>query len=99
MIISYHGANGFHLIDTSVLPPLGPAPPVYQERPIKLAADAEHRLRMLLFRTPLPSARRSRCAATRAADGTPNTPPPTGNSSSAPAPTAFVWRWPISRWR
>jgi hypothetical protein len=33
-----------------VLPPLGPAPPAYQERPVKLAAEAEHRLRMLLFR-------------------------------------------------
>jgi lysophospholipase L1-like esterase len=50
MIISYHGANGFSLIDSSMLPPVGPAPPVYQERPIKLAADAEHRLRLLLFR-------------------------------------------------
>ena len=50
MIISYHGANGFHLIDNSVLPPLGPPPPVYRERPVKLAAEAEHRLRMLLFR-------------------------------------------------
>jgi len=50
MIISYHGANGFPLINSSVLPTLGPAPPVYQERPIKLAADAEHRLRLLLFR-------------------------------------------------
>jgi lysophospholipase L1-like esterase len=50
MIISYHGANGFSLIDSSVLPPVGPAPPVYQERPIKLAADVEHRLRLLFFR-------------------------------------------------
>jgi lysophospholipase L1-like esterase len=50
MIISYHGANGFNMLDSSVLPPLGPTPPVYQERPIKLAAEAEHRLRMLLFR-------------------------------------------------
>ncbi|HZM04572.1 MAG TPA: GDSL-type esterase/lipase family protein [Candidatus Saccharimonadales bacterium] len=50
MIICYHGANGFSLIDSSVLPPLGARPPVYQERPIKLAADAEHRLRLLLFR-------------------------------------------------
>jgi lysophospholipase L1-like esterase len=50
LIISYHGANGFYLIDSSVLPPVGPAPPVYEERPIKLAADAEHRLRLLLFR-------------------------------------------------
>ncbi len=50
MIISYHGAIWFYMLDNSVPPPLGPSPPVYQERPIKLAADAEHRLRMLLFR-------------------------------------------------
>jgi lysophospholipase L1-like esterase len=49
MIISYHGANGFSLIDSSLLPPLGPAPPVYQDRPVKLAGDVEHRLRLLLF--------------------------------------------------
>jgi len=49
MIISYHGANGFSMIDSSMLPPVGPAPPVYQERPIKLLADAEHRLRLSLF--------------------------------------------------
>jgi lysophospholipase L1-like esterase len=51
MIITYHGANGFNMIDSSVLPPVGPAPPAYEERPIKLAADAEHRLRMLWFRS------------------------------------------------
>jgi lysophospholipase L1-like esterase len=50
MIISYHGANGFGFIDENLLPPLGPIPPVYEERPVKLAADAEHRLRMALFR-------------------------------------------------
>jgi lysophospholipase L1-like esterase len=49
MMISYHGANGFNLIDPSELPPLGPMPPVYEERPMKLAADVEHRLRMLAF--------------------------------------------------
>jgi lysophospholipase L1-like esterase len=49
MIISYHGANGFAMIDSSVLPAMGPAPPVYQERPIKLMADVEHRLRLLMF--------------------------------------------------
>jgi lysophospholipase L1-like esterase len=49
MIISYHGANGFRMIDSSMLPAMGPVPPVYQERPIKLAAEAEHRLRMLIF--------------------------------------------------
>jgi lysophospholipase L1-like esterase len=50
MMISYHGANGFSMIDSSVLPLLGPVAPVYQERPVKLAADLEHRLRMWLFR-------------------------------------------------
>jgi lysophospholipase L1-like esterase len=49
MIISYHGANGFRMINSAVLPPSGPVPPVYRERPVKLAAEAEHRLRMLLF--------------------------------------------------
>jgi lysophospholipase L1-like esterase len=49
MVISYHGANGFPLIDSSVLPPLGPIPPVYRERPVKLMGDAEHRIRMWLF--------------------------------------------------
>jgi lysophospholipase L1-like esterase len=49
MIISYHGANGFHMLDSSVLPPVGPAAPVYRERPVRLAAEAEHRLRSWLF--------------------------------------------------
>jgi lysophospholipase L1-like esterase len=49
MIISYHGANGFNMIESSMLPAVGPAPPVYEERPIRLAAEAEHRLRMRLF--------------------------------------------------
>jgi lysophospholipase L1-like esterase len=50
MLISYHGANGFSMIDSSVLPAIGPTPPVYEERPLKILADAEHRARMLLFR-------------------------------------------------
>lgn len=49
MIISYHGANGFPLIDDSLLPALGPVPPAYQERPLKLAADLEHRCRMMIY--------------------------------------------------
>jgi lysophospholipase L1-like esterase len=49
MIISYHGANGFFLIDGAMLPPSGPPSPVYAERPLKLAADVEHRLRMQFF--------------------------------------------------
>lgn len=49
LIISYHGANGFSLIDSSLLPPLGPAPPLYKERPVKILAEAEHRIRLLIF--------------------------------------------------
>jgi lysophospholipase L1-like esterase len=49
MIISYHGANAFSLIDSSMLPATGPAPPVYEDRPLKLAASIEHRLRMMAF--------------------------------------------------
>ncbi len=50
MIISYHGANAFTMLDASVLPPLGPPPPIYRERPLKIAANLEHKLRMALFR-------------------------------------------------
>jgi lysophospholipase L1-like esterase len=50
LIISYHGANGFNLIDGSLLPPTGPPVPVYAERPLKLAAQAEYRLKMMLYR-------------------------------------------------
>jgi lysophospholipase L1-like esterase len=60
MIISYHGANGFHTLESSVLPPVGSVPPVYKERPVKLAAEAEHRWRMRLFER---RARRRRLAA------------------------------------
>jgi lysophospholipase L1-like esterase len=50
LIISYHGANGFNLIDSAVLPPLGPPLPIYRERPLRLAAQAEHRLKMMIYR-------------------------------------------------
>jgi hypothetical protein len=49
MIISYHGANGFNMIDISMLPASGPAPPVYEDRPLKIGASIEHRLRMMAF--------------------------------------------------
>jgi lysophospholipase L1-like esterase len=49
MIISYHGANGFNMLDKSLLPSAGHIPPVYEPRPLKLAADLEHRLRMKAF--------------------------------------------------
>ena len=98
MIISYHGANGFSLIDSSVLPAVGPAPPVYQERPIKLAAEAEHRLRLLLFRY---HHTQPEFSAAPPAPGrwTHSSPQRIANSFNAPAPTAFAWHWPIFQWR
>ena len=48
MIISYHGFNGFRLIDSSLPPIVGPAPPAYAPRPLKLAADVEYRIKTLL---------------------------------------------------
>jgi lysophospholipase L1-like esterase len=50
MIISYHGANGFHMIDRNLLRPLGVSPPDFEARPIRLAADFEHRIKLMLFR-------------------------------------------------
>jgi lysophospholipase L1-like esterase len=49
MIISYHGANGFCLIDETLLRPMGAAPPPYEKRPLKLAADFEYRIRVMPF--------------------------------------------------
>jgi lysophospholipase L1-like esterase len=49
MIISYHGANGFNLIDEALLGPVGAAAPTYYERPLKLAADFEYRISVRHF--------------------------------------------------
>jgi hypothetical protein len=50
LILSYHGFNGFRLLDESLPPVSGTAPPVYQQRPLKLLADCEYRLKRLRFR-------------------------------------------------
>ena len=50
MIISYHGYNGFSLLRTEKLRAQTKPPPAYQERPLKLLADCEYRLRMLLYK-------------------------------------------------
>jgi lysophospholipase L1-like esterase len=49
MIISYHGANGFNLIDKTLLRPVGDIPPPYMPRPLKLAADVEYRIQVMRF--------------------------------------------------
>lgn len=50
MIITYHGYNGFPLLDESLPPVSGKAPPVYQARPLRLLARCEYRLRLLSYR-------------------------------------------------
>ncbi len=50
MIICYHGYNGFPLLDKSLPPVYGKAPPVYQARPLRLLARCEYRLKMLCYR-------------------------------------------------
>jgi lysophospholipase L1-like esterase len=50
MIISYHGYNGFPLLDESLPPVYGQAPPLYQPRPLRLLARCEYRLKMLHYR-------------------------------------------------
>ena len=50
MIISYHGCNGFRLLDGALPPVSGKIPPVYRKRPLELLAGAEHRLKILYYR-------------------------------------------------
>jgi lysophospholipase L1-like esterase len=55
MVICYHGINGFGLLRDALLPIPGAAPPVYKERPLRLLADLEYRLKLLRFEhRPLP---------------------------------------------
>lgn len=62
MIISYHGYNGFMWLNSSLPPTHGKGPPAYEERPLKLLADSEYRLKMMAYRSeraaPADSSRR-----------------------------------------
>lgn len=49
MIISYHGINGFHLLDKGIPPLSDPDPPKYMERPLKLIANLEFRWKVNRF--------------------------------------------------
>ncbi len=49
LIISYHGFNGFSLIDEALPEASVRNPPEYENRPVKLLADAEFRIKVLLF--------------------------------------------------
>jgi lysophospholipase L1-like esterase len=50
IIISYHGYNGFKFINAAIPEAKGPPPPRYRPRPLRLLADAEHRIKMIRFR-------------------------------------------------
>ena len=50
MIISYHGYNGFRLLDGALPPVSGQPPPPYRPRPLKLLADGEYRFQILRYR-------------------------------------------------
>jgi lysophospholipase L1-like esterase len=58
MIISYHGINGFNLLDPAMPRIYGYRQPDYRPRPLKLLADAEYAVKMKRFRRSLlPSAK------------------------------------------
>ncbi len=50
MIISYHGYNGFFLIQQALPFSYVQAPPAYKPRPLKLLADAEYSLKILRYK-------------------------------------------------
>jgi lysophospholipase L1-like esterase len=49
MIISYHGINGFHLLDDAIPPLIDPNPPTYVDRPLKLLANLDYRWKVYQF--------------------------------------------------
>jgi lysophospholipase L1-like esterase len=64
MIVSYHGINGFPLINTA-LPPIRTSmpPPKYVRRPLKLFADVEYRLKMIRYKKRLHQSTNTESAA------------------------------------
>jgi lysophospholipase L1-like esterase len=53
MIICYHGYNGFPLLYETLPRVTGPRPPKYEPRPLKILADAEHKLKMTRYKNLL----------------------------------------------
>jgi lysophospholipase L1-like esterase len=56
LIISYHGYNTFSMLADGVTRSHTPLPPVYRERPLKLLADSEYRVKVLLYKRDQSSA-------------------------------------------
>ncbi len=50
LLISYHGANGFHFLSQGIRPLRGRAPPLYRLRPLRLLADLEYALETHWFK-------------------------------------------------
>ncbi len=50
MLICYHGINGFNLLSDAMPRSYGELPPAYVRRPLKIVADCEYRLKMMIFR-------------------------------------------------
>jgi len=50
LVISYHGINAFPDLRAAVPASLGTVLPPYKERPLRLLADAEYRLKLIWFR-------------------------------------------------
>jgi lysophospholipase L1-like esterase len=53
MIISYHGINGFPMINGALPPPYAKPPPPYRERPLKLLADFEYAVKLASYKKEL----------------------------------------------
>lgn len=49
LIISYHGVNGFPLLDPAMPPTHGKPPPRYQPRALRLLAQAEYRAKLIRY--------------------------------------------------
>lgn len=50
LVLSYHGINGFPMLNSALPSNLGPPPPRYKERPLRFLADCEFRLKLLHYR-------------------------------------------------
>jgi len=53
MIISYHGFNGFYMLEKNLPPVFGKSPPHYEHRPSKLLADFEYALKLRRYKREL----------------------------------------------
>lgn len=50
MVISYHGINGFPMLNEALPAMVGAPPTPYRQRPLRLLADVEYKLKLLAYR-------------------------------------------------